>query len=128
MDGPLHIGKIELRPGVSLTIIDCRSWYAVAAGARCRKGLDVSACASCEKRETRGSDMRNPPIYGRGDAPAPRPAPVPPSAQPAPPERIRGLGDVVHKVTSKLGIRECGGCKKRREALNKAVPFGKGDA
>ena len=128
MDGPLHIGKIELRPGVSLTIIDCKSWYAVAAGARCRKELDVSACASCGERETRGSDLRNPPIYGRGEATKQPLAPVAPAAHPAPPERINGLGDVVHKVTSKLRIRECGGCKKRREALNRLVPFGDKEA
>lgn len=30
-----------------------------------------------------------------------------------------GLGDVVHKVTKKLRIKECGGCKRRREVLNK---------
>jgi hypothetical protein len=28
------------------------------------------------------------------------------------------LGDKIHNLTQKLGIRECGGCKKRREALN----------
>lgn len=46
---------------------------------------------------------------------------------------IRGLGDVVHAVlkpavkimdtTLKTKLGECGGCKKRREALNKAVPL-----
>lgn len=36
---------------------------------------------------------------------------------------IRGLGDVVSAVTKSLGIKECGGCAKRREALNKLVPF-----
>lgn len=50
---------------------------------------------------------------------------------------IRGLGDVVDRVTSTTGIksavtkvsnalgRECG-CEQRREALNKLIPFGKG--
>lgn len=31
----------------------------------------------------------------------------------------KGLGDVVREVTKKLRIKECGGCKKRREVLNK---------
>ena len=31
---------------------------------------------------------------------------------------IKGLGDVVHEVTQKLGIKECGKCKRRREMLN----------
>ena len=37
----------------------------------------------------------------------------------------RGLGDTVAKITTKLGIKPCGGCKKRQAALNKAVPFGR---
>ena len=127
MDAPLHIGTVQVRPGVELPIVDCKGWYVAGTAARCRKGLDVTACATCAEREGRDGDLRNPPVYGRGDAAPARPAPVPPSAQPKPVERVRGLGDVVHKVTSKLGIRECGGCKKRREALNKAVPFGKAD-
>jgi orotate phosphoribosyltransferase len=35
----------------------------------------------------------------------------------------RGLGDVVAKVTTKLGIKPCGGCKKRQRRLNQLVPF-----
>jgi hypothetical protein len=38
---------------------------------------------------------------------------------------MRGLGDVIAAVTSAVGIKPCGGCKERQEALNKAVPFGK---
>ena len=36
---------------------------------------------------------------------------------------MRGLGDVVKRVTDALHIPQCGGCKKRQEWLNKAVPF-----
>jgi hypothetical protein len=39
--------------------------------------------------------------------------------------KLRGLGDVVAAVTSAVGIRPCGGCKKRQESLNKLVPFNK---
>jgi len=48
--------------------------------------------------------------------------------------RIRGLGDVVENITEATGIKAaveyvnggpCSGCKKRQEALNRAVPFGK---
>lgn len=35
----------------------------------------------------------------------------------------RGLGDTVAKVTKTVGIRPCGGCQKRREWLNHAVPY-----
>lgn len=48
---------------------------------------------------------------------------------------VKGLGDVVHlaaqpiaKVIDKtLGtdVQSCGGCKRRREALNRAIPFAK---
>jgi hypothetical protein len=39
------------------------------------------------------------------------------------PEKLQGLGDVIAAVTKRLGIPECGGCKQRRQGLNKAVPF-----
>lgn len=36
------------------------------------------------------------------------------------PRRERfGLGDAVSAVTKAVGIRECGGCAKRKEALNR---------
>jgi len=53
------------------------------------------------------------------------PAPAPPKQIPA-----RGLGDVVAKVASALGIKQkpgCG-CKRRQEKLNKLVPFKPGGA
>ncbi len=34
-----------------------------------------------------------------------------------------GLGDVVKKATSAVGIRPCGGCNKRANALNRLVMF-----
>lgn len=34
-----------------------------------------------------------------------------------------GLGDAVAALTTKLGVKPCGGCKKRQVALNKAVQF-----
>ena len=30
-----------------------------------------------------------------------------------------GLGDMIKKMTSSVGIEPCGGCKKRAEKLNK---------
>lgn len=45
------------------------------------------------------------------------------AAFPARAPRLRGLGDVVAKLTSAVGIQPCGGCKKRQELLNKLVPF-----
>jgi hypothetical protein len=39
-------------------------------------------------------------------------------------DAITGLGDVVAAATKAIGIRPCGGCQQRREALNKLVPFG----
>jgi len=37
--------------------------------------------------------------------------------------RSRGLGDTISKITHALHISECGGCAKRRELLNKLVPY-----
>jgi len=34
-----------------------------------------------------------------------------------------GLGDVVKRATTSLGIRPCGGCQKRADALNRRVVF-----
>lgn len=36
----------------------------------------------------------------------------------------RGFGDTIEKLTRKLGIPSCGGCKRRRDKLNKALPYG----
>ena len=40
-----------------------------------------------------------------------------------PKQKSRGLGDVIAKVTSALGIKSCSSCKKRQDALNKLMPF-----
>lgn len=34
-----------------------------------------------------------------------------------------GLGDVIKRATSAVGVRPCGGCRKRAEALNRRVTF-----
>lgn len=38
-------------------------------------------------------------------------------------QESKGLGDTVAKITSKVGIRPCGGCKKRQKWLNKQFPY-----
>ena len=41
-----------------------------------------------------------------------------------------GLGDTVSRVIKKVTrgkIKECGGCQKRRDILNKLVPYKRGD-
>ena len=40
-------------------------------------------------------------------------------------EKSKGLCDTVKKVTEKLGIKQCGGCKKRQEKLNRLFPYKK---
>jgi hypothetical protein len=35
----------------------------------------------------------------------------------------RGFGDTIKKVTNKLGIKQCGACKKRQMRLNKLFPY-----
>lgn len=36
-----------------------------------------------------------------------------------------GLGDTVAKIIRAVGIKPCGGCKKRQAKLNKWFPYGK---
>ena len=40
-------------------------------------------------------------------------------------QKPKGLGDVIANVTKKVGIKQCGGCKRRQATLNKLVPFKK---
>jgi len=35
----------------------------------------------------------------------------------------KGLGDTISRATKKMGIKECGGCKARKEYLNKKVSY-----
>jgi len=44
-----------------------------------------------------------------------------PAAKKAKPSR--GFGDTIAKMTTALGIKPCGGCKKRQEKLNRAFPY-----
>lgn len=48
-----------------------------------------------------------------------------------PRRQSQGLGDTVHKVTHALGIDKlmpgCGGCGKRMQKLNEAVPYDSAD-
>ena len=52
------------------------------------------------------------------------------AAPPEPPlpqatrQNWRGLGDVIASATKAVGIKPCGGCRKRQEKLNQLVPFG----
>lgn len=105
--------------GKAIEPVDCTRWVVRGMTPCCRMGLDVSKCSDCSEQEPRNGNWTNPPVY---ELPA-NTAQASPAVAPAP--RLRGLGDVVAKVTTAIGIRPCGGCKKRQEQLNKAVPFGK---
>ena len=52
----------------------------------------------------------------------PRPSDKPPrkNCSKAP---FRGLGDTIAKITHAIGIKPCGGCKKRQAALNRMFPY-----
>tara|TARA_R110000868_G_scaffold102972_1_gene283628 strand:- start:489 stop:818 length:330 start_codon:yes stop_codon:yes gene_type:complete len=39
-------------------------------------------------------------------------------------KKIKGLGDVIAKVTEAVGIEPCDGCNQRKEKLNKLFPIG----
>lgn len=42
-------------------------------------------------------------------------------------KEFSGVGDVIEGVTKSVGIKPCGGCKKRRDYLNEKFPFKKID-
>ena len=35
----------------------------------------------------------------------------------------RGLGDTIARATAAVGVKPCGGCEKRRQTLNRLVPY-----
>lgn len=39
------------------------------------------------------------------------------------PEQSRGLGDTIEKGLGKMGFKSCGGCKRRRDRLNRLLPY-----
>jgi hypothetical protein len=38
-------------------------------------------------------------------------------------QKSSGVGDTIKKVTDKLGIKQCGGCKRRQAILNQMFPY-----
>jgi len=127
----MTIGTLNVS-GISLPIMDCKSWRVAGTVPLCLKNLDVTKCATCEERETREGNIIDPPLF-LGARPAPTAARAklttemqPPAPGTVAPPRMRGLGDVVAAMTNAVGIKanSCGPCAKRREALNRLVPFG----
>jgi hypothetical protein len=39
-----------------------------------------------------------------------------------PPKLTPGLGDAVAAATKAVGVKPCGGCRRRQEAMNRATP------
>ena len=39
----------------------------------------------------------------------------------------RGLGDTIAKATKAVGIKPCGGCRRRAKKLNELFPYRKGE-
>jgi hypothetical protein len=54
--------------------------------------------------------------------PLPSPPPPAPGARQA--GAPLGLGDLVSRLTHRVGIAECGGCRRRRSLLNRLVVWG----
>jgi len=125
----MTIGTLNVS-GISLPIIDCKSWRVAGTSPFCTRNLDATRCDTCEQRETRNGNIVDPPLF-LGARPAVARAKLtkemqPPAPGTVAPPRMRGLGDVVAAMTSAVGIKagSCGPCAKRREALNRLVPFG----
>jgi hypothetical protein len=121
----LIVGRVQIAPSVSLPIVDCKAWRVQGGAAACARGLPLD-CAACASRESRGGNLIDPPIMDAGEI-ARLAAAMPAVAQVAPAqedrERWRGLGDVIAAATRAVGVKPCGACQRRREALNRLVPF-----
>lgn len=117
----MTIGTLNIS-GLSLPIADCKSWRVAGTAPVCILGLDTAQCETCSSRDSREGNIIDPPLFaGMASPPAPTPivAPTRPERQP----RMRGMGDVVQAITKALHIGTCGGCAKRRDALNRIIPF-----
>jgi len=38
-------------------------------------------------------------------------------------QQSKGLGDTIKKITDKMGVKQCGGCRKRQNKLNRLFPY-----
>jgi hypothetical protein len=124
-------------------LFDCINWRIVGSEPNCAINLSTGQCSSCTNRTSRKGNYQNPPVYyvpalhpevkkmifnksieaaGQGTCCQDK---VQESEKKA---GMRGLGDVIAAATSAVGVKPCGGCKKRQESLNKMFPFGKPDA
>ena len=104
----MTIGTLNVS-GISLPIMDCKSWRVAGTQPICLKNLDVAKCATCEERETREGNVVDPPLF-LGARPAVARAKLttemqPPAPGTVAPPRMRGLGDVVAAMTSAVGIK-----------------------
>jgi hypothetical protein len=106
-----------------IPIVDCRNWRLHDRNPVCVAGLDVAACATCDARASRDGNLVDPPVFVTVAGSPTRAADAAPPPPPPEPTNWRGLGDVIASATKAIGIKPCGGCQKRREALNRAVPF-----
>jgi hypothetical protein len=107
----MELGTITIN-GLSLPITDCKSWRVAGTSPFCVKNLDATKCSTCKERETRNGNYLDPPLLFGAPGAAERPT-APPSL---------GMGDVVANVTSAVGFKPCGGCARRKAAMNKATP------
>ena len=120
MTMPPILGSVKCPGDIHLGIIDCKSWRIRTNEPVCSLGLDLSKCSECPSRTSRDGNITDPPLFiieGRPDSNSSAP-----SVEPSKP-RMRGLGDVIAAATKAVGIAPCGGCKKRQDALNAAIPF-----
>jgi len=118
----MTLGTLNIS-GISLPIADCKSWRVAGTAPVCLLGLDTAQCDTCGSRVSREGNIIDPPLFAGMKSPPPAAEIVAPT-RPAREPRLRGMGDVVQAMTKAVGIRTCGGCAKRREALNRMIPFG----
>ena len=71
----MTIGTLNVS-GISLPIIDCKSWRVAGTSPFCTRNLDATKCDTCEQRETLnrlvpfGQKETSPPPEGNGEGEA----------------------------------------------------------
>lgn len=105
-----------------MSVVKCKHWQdcGVNKGGCCAKNEfnrpSFGTCLiSCEKNTNKPSEDEVMKLFGLSN-------PIKPPNKP----KSKGLGDTVKKIINKVTggkVKQCGGCKKRQEALNKLMPY-----
>ena len=119
---PLLLGSHSVN-GIHLTVINCTRWRAPEGKPTCSvmRNPAVLDCAECQYRKP---IVGRHPVRGLGDLIAAA-VYVLCLGRPRIPQRIAATVEGAAATPGKPGVSGGCGCKRRQDALNRAIPFGK---